>query len=82
MPRPSPSTSHQTPRAALVNASPPWPRADPTIVPEIATPRAVPVWRPVEASEAATPAIEPGIPETAELVIGGLMVPRAMPNNR
>ncbi len=82
MPRPSPSTIHHTPCAALVNAIPPRATAGPTIVPEIATPRVVPVCRPPEASEAATPAIEAGIPETAELVIGGLMVPRAMPNSR
>jgi len=81
MPRPSPSTSHHTPRAAPANAVPPRARADPTIVPEIATPRVVPVCRPAEANEAATPAIETGIPETAELVIGGLTVPSAMPNS-
>src|SRR5215467_9009243 len=72
MPRPSPTIIHHTPCAVLVNAAPPRAKADPTIVPEIATPRAVPVCRPTEASEAATPAIEAGIPETAELVIGGL----------
>jgi len=39
-------------------------------------PRVVmPICRPVEANEAATQAIEAGIPETAVLVIGGLMVP-------
>lgn len=65
-----------------MNAAPPRARAGPTIVPEIATPSAMPVCRPTEASEAATPAIETGIPETAELVIGGLMVPTAMPNIR
>ena len=82
MPRPSPSTSHHTPCSALVNAVPPRARADPTIVPEIATPSVVPVCRPAEASEAATPAIERGIPETAVLVIGGLTVPRKTPNSR
>jgi hypothetical protein len=65
-----------------MNAIPPWAKAGPTIAPEIATPRVVPVCRPTEASEAATPAIEVGIPEIAELVIGGLMAPRAMPNSR
>lgn len=65
-----------------MNAVPPRDKADPTIVPEIATPRVVPVCRPVEANEVATPAIEAGIPETAVLVIGGLMVPWAMPNSR
>ena len=82
MPRPSPSTSHHTPCSALVNAVPPWAKADPTIVPEIATPRVVPVCRPAEANEAATPVIERGIPETAVLVIGGLTVPRKTPNSR
>jgi hypothetical protein len=53
----------------------------PTIVPEIATPRVVPACRRAEATAAATPVIEAGIPETAELVIGGLMVPRKMPNS-
>ena len=33
-------------------------------------------------SEAATPAIEAGMPETAEFVIGGLIMPTAMPNSR
>jgi len=64
-----------------VNAAPPRARAGPTIVPEIATPRVVPVCRPAEASEVATPAIERGMPETAVLVIGGLTVPRKMPNS-
>ena len=46
-------------------------------------PRVVmPICRPVEANEAATQAIEAGIPETAVLVIGGLMVPWKMPNSR
>ena len=81
MPRPSPSTIHHTPCVALVNATPPRARADPTIVPEIATPRVVPVCRPAEASDVATPAIERGMPETAVLVIGGLTVPRKMPNS-
>jgi hypothetical protein len=82
MPTPSPSTSHHTPRSALVNAIPPRDAADPTIVPAIATPRVVPVCRPAEATEAATPAIEAGIPDTAVLVIGGFTVPRKMPNSR
>jgi hypothetical protein len=45
------------------------------IVPESATPRVMPASRPTEASEA-------GLPDTAELVIGGLMVPWAMPKSR
>jgi hypothetical protein len=81
MPAPSPATSHHTPCSALVNAVPPRAAADPVIVPAIATPRVVPACRPVEASEEAVPAIERGIPETAVLVIGGLTVPRKMPNS-
>ena len=65
-----------------MNAVPPRARAEPTNVPAIATPRLVPVCRPAEASEVATPAIERGIPETAVLVIGGLTAPRKMPNSR
>ena len=42
---------------------PPVARVDPTIVPAIATPRVVPVCRPVEASEVATPAIDRGMPD-------------------
>jgi hypothetical protein len=57
-------------------------KADPTVVPAMATPRVVPVCRPAEASEVATPAIERGIPDTAVLVIGGLTVPRKTPNSR
>lgn len=74
--------SHHTLCSALVNAAPLLAAAGATIAPEIATPRVVPVCRPTEASEAATPAIDVGIPEIAELVIGGLTVPRAMPNSR
>ncbi|MBV8996750.1 MAG: hypothetical protein JO287_24280 [Pseudonocardiales bacterium] len=73
MPTPRPNTSHRTPCSESVNTVPP--PTDPTIVPAIATPRVVPVCLPAEASEVATPAIERGMPETAVLVIGGLMVP-------
>jgi MerR, DNA binding len=67
MPAPSRRTSHHTACAAVVNAGPPLARAGPTMVPEIATPRVVPVCWPAEASDVATPAIERGMPETAEL---------------
>ena len=73
MATPTAKTSHHTLRAALVNALPP--AADPMIVPEIATPRAMPVCRPVEARDVATPAMERGMADTAELLIGALMVP-------
>jgi DNA-binding transcriptional MerR regulator len=45
MPAPSPSTSHQTACSAPVNDAAPRARAGPTIAPEIATPRLVPVCR-------------------------------------
>jgi hypothetical protein len=53
MPVPSVSTSHHTPCSALVKAVPPRVSDDPTIVPEMATPRVVPVCRPAEAREPA-----------------------------
>jgi hypothetical protein len=91
MQAPSPSVSHHTPcsalvnaalvNAALVNVALVRARADSTIVPEMATPRAVPVCRPAEASDVASPAIERGIPDTAVLVTGGLTVPRKTPNS-
>src|SRR6266568_9523805 len=43
--------------------------------------RVVPVCRPVEANEVATPAIERGIPEMAVTAIGGLPAPIAAPNS-
>src|SRR5690348_6611462 len=85
MPAPRAATVHHTPCAAfvkVVKVVPPWSRAGPMIVPEMATPRVVPAWRPVEASEPARPAIERGIPEIAELVIGGFTAPRKIPNSR
>ena len=42
-----------------------------TTVPEIATPKAEPTWRLVEATAAATPDCESGMPATAELVMAG-----------
>jgi hypothetical protein len=51
-------------------------------LPDTATPRVVPAWWLVDATEAATPAIETGIPETAEVVIGGLIVPSPIPKSR
>jgi hypothetical protein len=82
MPAPSAITIHHAPWAAPVNAVPPRASDGPMMVPEIATPSVAPAWRPVEASEPASPAIERGIPEIAELVIGGLTAPRKTPNSR
>jgi hypothetical protein len=82
MPAPSARMIHHAPRAAPVNAVPPWANAVPMIVPETATPSVVPAWRPVDASEPASPAIDRGIPEIAVFVIGGLTAPRKTPNTR
>lgn len=82
MPVPSARIIHHTPCAAPVNAVLPWASPGPMTVPETATPSVVPAWRPVEASEPASPAIDRGIPEIAELVTGGLTVPRKTPNSR
>ena len=71
MPAPSATTIHHTPCAAPENAGPPRVSAGPMMAPEIATPSVVPVCRPVDASEPASPAIERGLPEIAELLIGG-----------
>ena len=52
----------------------------PATAPTTATPRVWPTWRLVEATAAATPACEGGMPETAVLVIGGLTRPKPSPN--
>src|SRR5207302_11325635 len=52
----------------------------PATAPTIATPSVAPTCRLVEATAAATPACEGGIPETAVLVIGGLTSPKPNPN--
>jgi len=46
-----------------------------TAEPMTAMPRAEPIWRLVEATAAATPARLRGMPETAEMVIGGFTMP-------
>jgi DNA-binding SARP family transcriptional activator len=81
-PRPRARTSHHTACSAVVNAVRPRATDEPMTAPEMATPRVVPVWRPTETSEAATPAIERGMPATAVLVIGGLTVARKTPKSR
>ena len=54
----------------------------PAIAPITATPSVMPTCRLVEATAAATPACEGGIPETAVLVIGGLTMPAPSPNTK
>lgn len=51
-----------------------------TTVPAMATPKAAPTCRPVEAIAAATPACANGIPSTALLVIAELTIPNPIPN--
>lgn len=50
-------------------------------VPISATPSDPPTWRLVEATAAATPDCERGIPETAVLVIGALTTPKPSPKS-
>jgi len=57
----------------------PWAWLATTTVPEIATPKAEPTWRLVEATAAATPDCESGMPATALLEIAGLTMPRPIP---
>ena len=61
-------------------APPPSAALPPAIAPASATPSVRPTWRQVEATAAATPACEAGMPETAVLVIGGLTSPKPIPN--
>ena len=56
--------------------------APPEIAPSTATPRVRPTCRLVEAIAAATPAWEGGMPDTAVLVIGGLIRPAPIPNTK
>jgi hypothetical protein len=51
----------------------------PATVPAMATPRDAPTCRLVEATAAATPACERGIPETAVFVIGAFTMPSPTP---
>jgi hypothetical protein len=52
---PRPATIHQTVWVASVKAGPPRAIAAPATGPDTATPRVVPAWRLVDATEAATP---------------------------
>src|SRR5262249_10639994 len=54
-------------------------RAGVTPAPPPATPGAGPTWRLAEATAAATPAWERGIPDTAVLVIGAFTMPVPIP---
>ena len=54
----------------------------PAIAPITATPSVIPTDRLVDAIAAATPACEPGIPDTAVFVIGGLTIPEPIPNRK
>ena len=54
----------------------------PASAPSTATPSVAPTWRLVEATAAATPACDGGIPVIAVFVIGGLIIPVPMPNSR
>lgn len=65
-----------------MKAGPPRAIAGPATDPDTATPRVVPTIRLADATEVATPAIETGLPETAEVVIGGLVVPSPIPKTR
>jgi len=50
-----------------------------TTVPAVATPRAAPTWRLVEAMAAATPVCDRGMPAMAEFEMAGLIMPSAVP---
>ena len=71
---------HQLTWVAAANPGPDRPRAAAGEgAPRTATPSVWPTWRLVEATAAATPACDGGIPETAVLVIGGLISPKPRP---
>jgi len=48
----------------------------------MATPNALPSWRAVLVTAAATPECERGIPEMAVLLMGGLTTPKPSPRSR
>src|SRR6476469_488756 len=54
----------------------------PATAPRIATPSVAPTCRLVDATAAATPAWDGGIPETAVFVIGGLTSPNPNPKTK
>jgi MFS family permease len=67
--------------SVAVVKSRPCTRLAATTVPDTATPRAAPTCRLVDATAAATPACDRGIPATALLVIAGLTMPSPTPNS-
>src|SRR5215468_10674186 len=78
---------HQPGRAAWTKPAPWGPAPDARVPPiDVATepitaiPNDDPAWRLVDAIAAATPAWDVGIPDTAVLVIGGLISPKPKPN--
>src|SRR4051794_34766548 len=80
--RPQPAMTHQPVRAAATKPAPIVPGSAPlTAEPIAATPSAAPTCRLVEATAAATPACDVGMPETAVLVIGALTMPNPIPNS-
>ena len=74
---PAPAMIHQPGRLAAARSLAIAP-CEPVLItePMIATPSAAPTCRLVEATAAATPAWERGMPETAVLVIGALTMPK------
>src|SRR5205807_465544 len=80
---PRPAITHQPECVATANPLPIAPTTlPPAIAPITATPSVIPTWRLVEATAAATPACAEGIPETAVLVIGGVISPSPTPNTK
>src|SRR5215469_7347346 len=80
---PQPVTSHQPTWLALAKPSPNGPcKAEIVADPMTATPRDEPTCLLVDATPAATPACDRGMPETVLFVIGALTVPKPMPKAR
>src|SRR5919107_4541654 len=78
---PAPTMIHQPGRLADTRSLAIAPE-DPVLItdPMMATPSAAPTCRLVEATAAATPAWDRGIPETAVLVTGALTMPKPIAN--
>ena len=80
---PRPAQIHQPAWVAAAKPGPIAPEiAPPQTAPITATPSVNPTVRLVEATAAATPACEAGMPDTAVLVIGGLTRPQPIPNRK
>src|SRR5579875_1059084 len=77
---PTPTATHHAAWVAAANPADAWAiPVLPASAPNTATPSVEPPWRAVEATAAATPAIEGGMPDTAVFVIGGLNRPMPSP---